>query len=440
MKLWQLKRAGVLLLILAVYFYMGNFLERSNFPFLIAGISALFVGYIFLYKQSKAWHWKQILLIGVLFRLAFLIAIPNLSDDYFRFIWDGHLVVNGVNPYNYLPTEVAIEFPNKGELLAGMNSPNYYSVYPPFTQAIYAFGVWLSHNSILGNIIVLRLFIIASECISFLLIRAILKKNNLHLKNATLYFFNPLCIIEFVGGLHFEAFVILFLSLSIWLIQKNKVIFSAISWSIAIGLKLIPLLLVAAFIRKLKLKKALLFYFTIAASSLLLFFPLLNLESLLNFKSSIDLYFKTFEFNASFYYLIRELGISILGYNPIQTVGPILSKIAIGIMLFLQLRKKKLLGQSYFEVMLFSLLAYYLFASIVHPWYVGLLVFFSVFTSYRFAILWSFLAFLSYNAYTNADYRESHILIAIEYISLLSLLIYELVQKKQSFAILKNRK
>ena len=392
MELGQLKRAGVLLLMLLLYFYIGNFLDRRNFPFLIVEISALFVGYIFLFQQNKAWHWKQILLIGLLFRLAFLVTIPNLSDDYFRFIWDGHLAVNGVNPYDYLPTEVAIEFPNKGELLAGMNSPNYYSVYPPFTQAIYAFGVWLSPNSILGNIIVLRLLIIASECISFLLIRDILKKNNLQLKNVTLYFFNPLCIIEFVGGLHFEAFVILFLSLSIWLIQKKRTVFSAISWAIAIGLKLMPLLLVAAFIRKIKLKNALLFYFTLGTVSLLFFIPLMNWESWYNFKSSIDLYFKTFEFNASLYYLIRELGISILGYNPIQTVGPILSKIAIGIMLLLQLRKKKLEGKPFFEVMLFSLLAYYLFASIVHPWYVGMLVFFSVFTSYRFAILWSFLS------------------------------------------------
>ncbi len=435
----QIKRVGVLLLMLALYFYLGNFLERSNFPFLIAGISALFVGYIFLFQQSKAWHWKQILLIGVLFRLAFLVAIPNLSDDYFRFIWDGHLVMNGVNPYDFLPTEVAIEFPNKEDLLAGMNSPNYYSVYPPITQGIYAFSVWLSPNSILGNILVLRLLIILSEVLTFLLIRAILKNNSLQEKNATLYFFNPLCIIEFVGGLHFEAFVILFLSLSIWLMQKNRIIFSAISWAIAIGIKLVPLLLIAAFIRKLQLKKALLFYFTIAASSLLLFFPLLNLESWFNFKSSVDLYFKIFEFNASVYYLIREIGEAIIGYNPIQTVGPILSKIAIGIMLFLQLRKKKLLGQSFFEVMLFSLLAYYLLASTVHPWYVGMLVFFCVFTSYRFAILWSFLAFLSYFAYSNADYQESHTLIAIEYISLLGFLIYELVQKKQSFAILKNR-
>lgn len=432
MELGQLKRAGVLLLMLLLYFYIGNFLDRRNFPFLIVEISALFVGYIFLFQQNKAWHWKQILLIGLLFRLAFLVTIPNLSDDYFRFIWDGHLAVNGVNPYDYLPTEVAIEFPNKGELLAGMNSPNYYSVYPPFTQAIYAFGVWLSPNSILGNIIVLRLLIIASECISFLLIRDILKKNNLQLKNVTLYFFNPLCIIEFVGGLHFEAFVILFLSLSIWLIQKKRTVFSAISWAIAIGLKLMPLLLVAAFIRKIKLKNALLFYFTLGTVSLLFFIPLMNWESWYNFKSSIDLYFKTFEFNASLYYLIRELGISILGYNPIQTVGPILSKIAIGIMLLLQLRKKKLEGKPFFEVMLFSLLAYYLFASIVHPWYVGMLVFFSVFTSYRFAILWSFLAFLSYNAYSNAIYQENLALIAIEYVIVLGYLGYEFFNRNKN--------
>jgi hypothetical protein len=40
--------------------------------------------------------------------------------------------------------------------------------------------------------------------------------------------------------------------------------------------------------------------------------------------SSINLYFQTFEFNAGVYYLLREAGYRIHGYNVIGTLGPLL--------------------------------------------------------------------------------------------------------------------
>ncbi|MBK6994407.1 MAG: hypothetical protein IPH31_05610 [Lewinellaceae bacterium] len=38
-----------------------------------------------------AWHWASGLL---------LFSIPNLSDDYVRFLWDGHLTVAGIHPFH----------------------------------------------------------------------------------------------------------------------------------------------------------------------------------------------------------------------------------------------------------------------------------------------------------------------------------------------------
>ena len=147
----------------ACFLYVGYELNRENFYALLGCFGILFSAYYFLVKNAKTESLNQLLVIGVLFRLFFLFSIPTLSDDYLRFIWDGQLLANGINPFDYLPTEVTIDFPNKAELLADMNSSNYYTVYPPIAQTIYFLSAWLSPNSIFGSILVMRSILFAAE-------------------------------------------------------------------------------------------------------------------------------------------------------------------------------------------------------------------------------------------------------------------------------------
>ena len=72
-------------------------------------------------------------------------------------------------------------------------------------------------------------------------------------------------------------------------------------------------------------------------------------------------------------------------------------------------------------------LTFYLFVSTtVHPWYITFLVLLTVFTEYRFALLWSGLVVLSYFAYSNPDYIEHLGILAFEYIAVFTFMIYEI--------------
>lgn len=148
--------------------------------------------------------------------------------------------------------------------------------------------------------------------------------------------------------------------------------------------------------------------------------------------SSVNLYFSTFEFNASIYYFIRWIWQNAVGYNPIQTLGPILSNLAFVGIIFILWRKKWPNLKSIFTPMLMAFFLYYSLAMIIHPWYICIMVFLSLFTKYTFAIIWSFLVLFSYATYQTELYEENFILIAVEYILLFGYSGMELLRHAQN--------
>lgn len=411
-----------------VFIYLGYFLDRSHFYELVGCFAICFGIYLYSIKGEKAPNLSLLLGLGILFRLTFLFSAPTLSDDYFRFIWDGQLILNGLNPFDLLPTEVGIDFPNKTELLTGMNSPNYYTVYPPIAQSVYFLSAWFSPHSILGSIIAMRSILLAAEVGTVLLLPQLLAKLNLDPKQSLWYTLNPLVIVELTGNLHFEGLVIFFFVIAAYLLVIQKERLSSIAWAFAAATKLIPIFFLPILIRKLPLKKAFFFYLLFGISFIILWLPFINATLLPHFLESVQLYSKTFEFNASVYYLVRAVGYEVMDYNIIQTAGPWLGRLAyLGILLLL-LKKKIISWSGFFAALLFALSWYYLLALIVHPWYSITLVFLAVFTRFRYPMLWSALAVLSYWAYSNPEFQENLWLIGVEYTLVVGYFVWE-VQK-----------
>ena len=72
------------------------------------------------------------------------------------------------------------------------------------------------------------------------------------------------------------------------------------------------------------------------------------------------------------------------------------------------------------------LTAYYLLATTVHPWYITSLVLISLFTGYRYPVVWSISIMLSYAAYRTVPYSENLWLVSLEYVILFSYMGYEM--------------
>lgn len=426
-----------ILLSVAAYVALAYFTPRTQLYQLLFLGAVAFAAYAWLLKSSLTLKKGFWLALG--FRLIFLVAYPPLSDDYFRFIWDGYLVANGENPFLHLPVyyiqaanQIAIPGIN-AELYNRLNSPHYFTVYPPVCQFIFGCAISVGQENYLLACLVMRLFIIAAEIGSIFIFIRLLKYLNLPEKRVWLYALNPLVIVELTGNLHFEALLIFFLLAGIYLLVKQKTM-SAVVFGLAIGIKLLPLMLLPFVWRYLGFRKMLQFGIMVVGTVLLLFLPFLTSSLIQNILSSLDLYFQKFEFNAGIYYLLRWLGYQIYGYNQIQYIGPLLSLVTLAGILFVAFRLKKANIYQLTEAFLGAFTIYLLLATIVHPWYITTLVALSVLTNWRFPMLWSGLALLSYAAYQNATYDENLYLVALEYLLVFAAIFYE--WRKRSIHIL----
>lgn len=433
---WNLHKVSILLslLSLAFYFTFAYHLDRTDFIKLLGLFAALFF-LCFKLVQFEKWNFKFLLAIGILFRLVFLIAEPNLSQDFYRFIWDGELVSHFMNPYLQVPNTMIehsdVVIANAQELYNGMGnlSAKHFSNYPPLNQLIFGLAVLLGGKSILGSVIVMRGTIILADIGIFYFGRKLLKNINQSPHLIFWYFINPLVIIELTGNLHYEGVMLFFFVWALYLLSVHKWQWAAVVYACSISVKLVPLLFLPLFLKHFKFKKAIGFYMIIGVTSLLLFAPFYDSEFLNNYSKTIGLWFSNFEFNAGLYNAIKQIGVQFDAkpWELIKTYGKITPIVTIiAVLLFTFLRKNEKLSVL-ITSMLWVLTLYYFISATVHPWYIIFLVVLTAFTKYRYAFIWSAAIVLSYYAYSLTDFKESLWLLAIEYISVFSFLIYELV-------------
>jgi alpha-1,6-mannosyltransferase len=398
--------ASILLSAVAYGYFFHN-VVREEFTMLILFIAFLFLFYGRLVTEFGK-HLNILLGAGILFRLMAFTAPVALSEDVYRFLWDGTLVLAGDNPFTQLPCFYEVnQWYGQGlssELYAQLNSPKYYSVYPPVVQYCSAFVVFLSGGDISLAIDVFRGFFLSFELLSFFLLLRILDRIKVSQSAAFLYFLNPLVIIEISGNLHFEGVVVMFLLLSFLLILQSRTLGAVAALTAAVLTKLNPLMFFPSLLwvikgwKRMLLAKMLAVVLFVAA-----FIPFFSPVFWEHLSNSLDLYFRNFEFNAGLYFLIRNIWASALGYNPIHWLGPILSVLGFLFILTAIVFRRNKAVLKLPETWLWVYTIYLITATTVHPWYLIPLVLLGALSGYMFPFFWSALVFLSYSHYGPAN-------------------------------------
>jgi alpha-1,6-mannosyltransferase len=431
---------------LILYGFIGYNVSRHETSLLLSAYVAAFGIYLYLTlfrprdTNVDFWFYGSIVLRALL-----IFSIPNLSEDFYRFIWDGRLLASGNHPFAHVPVyyidnNVSIQGINE-DLFSKLNSAGYFTIYPALSQYIFWLAALAFPNSIYGSMLVIKIVMFAAEIGSLFLIRKLISNFNLPPSRVLLYALNPLVIIEVVGNDHLEAMMIFFVLLTLVFLNNNREFLSAVAYSAAICVKIIPLIFLPVIIQRLGWRKAWKFCIIAGIAAIVMFIPLFDREIISGYYQSIGYYFSRFEFNASLYYIVRWLGWIIFDFNIIEYAGVLLALFAFIVIIRIATHTKQpsssssLVDQHVIALLMFVQLTYLLFTTTVHPWYISMLLMLGVLTEFRFAVVWTAMAFLTYAGYTVDTFHENLWLTSIEYIVVLGYLVFEIIWERRYFRL-----
>lgn len=225
-----------------------------------------------LYSSSQANRsltkkdWLLILTFAFLFRLV-MFLLPGLdTDDYERYLFDGALIANGINPYSAIP----MQYPELwGNLL---RKAEFKTIYPPASEALFYIANFLG-----GTLGSLRLMALAPDLSCIAILYLFLKKNNLPLTALIVYLWNPLILKEGFNSAHIDTWAMLGVLLFYYFIICEKRILAVIAIAFATLVKIVPGIILLPWLLSQKNRYQLFtlgfIYLVLLAAAFLIFFP-----------------------------------------------------------------------------------------------------------------------------------------------------------------------
>jgi alpha-1,6-mannosyltransferase len=190
-------------------------------------------GYLLTIGSFKALPMSVIVIGGLALRIVLLPNEPTLSDDYHRYIWDGLVQEQGVNPYTYAPDSPAldgVDYPDR-ELI---NHPSQRTLYPALTELVFRVLVRLGVTSALGLKLAFGAFDLA---IAGMLAYAAGPRRRLVLG---LYLLNPMVMQETWSSAHFEVVPAALMVAAALLITRARDFAGGVAVGLGAAVKLYP--------------------------------------------------------------------------------------------------------------------------------------------------------------------------------------------------------
>jgi alpha-1,6-mannosyltransferase len=194
-------------------------------------------------SRNSVW---LLIIAAVIFRVTLWPLVPTLSNDLYRYRWDGKAQLRGLNPYLVQPDDPALrDLTNSGNSYeTRMPATDMPTIYPPLAEQIFKLTArYLPATA---------RFKLPMECCDILvmiLLAVWLRAEGGRAFQLAIYAWNPLVVVEFAGSGHSDALALAAL-VGAFLILKSRRTLSTLLLAVATLLKSFPIMLFPLWLRR----------------------------------------------------------------------------------------------------------------------------------------------------------------------------------------------
>lgn len=223
----------------------------SPFSAYVALAAALFVLYgaalaILRRMESSAGSVVLIVVLAALFRVALVASPPELSNDMYRYIWDGRVQSQGIAPWAYPPEDPALAGLRDSRIYPLINRKGARTIYPPVAQLFFRGIYALVPDSVDGT----KAVIVMADLVTVGLLVWLLALMGVPLQRVAIYAWNPLVVFEVAQSGHLDPLYLpLLVGAFVAHLRGRRALVGALL-GLATLTKLYPALLVPAFFRR----------------------------------------------------------------------------------------------------------------------------------------------------------------------------------------------
>ncbi len=328
-----------------------NFSSRGA-PSFIVPLAVAGVAYLIAIREffSTPTFPRRVIIIGLvlaaLWHFLFLVRPPGSDDDVHRYVWDGRVQRLGYNPYIVVPSDPALAGLHTPETRT-LNHPDVPSPYPAGAQLFFR-AVTAIHESVFALKVA---FVVCDLAIVFLLLD-VLHSSGQAAHWVLAFAWNPLLATEVAGSGHIDIFGALLLLISFAALGRRWRTVAAVSFGLAVAVKLLPIVLLPLYWRRVRMRDGAL----AAVVFGLLYMPFLNHGRIPI--GSLGTYVQSFRFNDPVFALLERVA------APQLVVG---FAVLVGFLIAIWMRRKSAAWSA--EAFAWPMAASLLCAPVVYPWY-----------------------------------------------------------------------
>jgi len=192
-------------------------------------------------RRALLWF---VLAAAFLFRLTLLPLEPSLSDDLYRYRWDGIIQQIGWNPYAVAPEDRRLAglrdsyWPH----VSNQEMPN---IYPPVTELVLRGTAAVSRN-----LLAFKAPFLLAEALLIGLLAFWVRRTGRNDFSLAIYAWNPLVVVEVAASGHNDPLAMLLSVAALLLIIERRAVLSTLALAAAVLAKFFPILLAPLWLRR----------------------------------------------------------------------------------------------------------------------------------------------------------------------------------------------